>query len=379
MSQSRVRHSDIELGKPLPWDVYDEKGTLLLRIGYVINSESQVDKLVAIGVFADSTALRATRLLQYEAEEQEDTPASAAQGWTDLRKQMEQLYAGLDASIADRALANQVAEIAQRVDALCTARPDLALAIISLRQEGRYSTRHMLDTATVVRLAARAMKLPQAREQSLVCAALTMNLGTTDFQDEIKKFTGTLSKAQVDQLHEHPSEAAKKLKAAGVTDAAWLRAVQDHHEHLDGSGYPRELAGSDLHADAQIIRLADIYTARITFREYSSAVALTIALRDILQEGGKTVEAPLAGQFIRAVGIFPPGLQLRLANGEKGVVVRAGSSPNHPIVISLVAADGAPLTPGVYRDTQIAEYAVKETIDPTTFNAYIDIDAIWGV
>jgi HD-GYP domain-containing protein (c-di-GMP phosphodiesterase class II) len=292
---------------------------------------------------------------------------------------LEQLYAGLDAHIAQGSLAGQVVEIAQRLDALCTAKPNLALAIISLRQDGRYSTRHMLDTATVVRLAARAMKLPQAREQSLICAALTMNLGTTDFQDEIKKLTGTLSKAQVDRLHAHPTEAVTKLKAAGVTDTAWLRAVQDHHEHLNGDGYPREIAGSDLHADPQIVRLADIYTARITFREYSSAVALTIALRDILQEGGKTVEAPLAGQFIRAVGIFPPGLQLRLANGEKGVVVRAGSSPNHPIVVSLVGADGTPLSPGVYRDTQLPEFAVKETIDPTTFNAYIDVDAIWGV
>jgi HD-GYP domain-containing protein (c-di-GMP phosphodiesterase class II) len=157
-----------------------------------------------------------------------------------------------------------------------------------------------------------------------------------------------------------------------------LRAVLEHHEQLDGQGYPNRIAGAEFSADGQLLRLADVYCARMSFREYRSAVPLTVALRDILQDKGKTVEPALAAQFIRAMGIFPPGLKLRLANGEIGVVVRAGESPNHPVVVVLVAANGEAMAQGVYRDTRNPAYAVGDTVNPATFKAYVDIAAIWG-
>ncbi|GLR13146.1 hypothetical protein GCM10007907_19360 [Chitinimonas prasina] len=377
MSQSRVRHSDIEVGKALPWDVYDEKGTLLLRKGYLINNEGQVDRLVAVGVFADSNALRQSRIAQVEAEDSEPE-ASPAQEWLDLRKKMELLYENVELTIQSGQFISRITEIARCVDNLCGAKPELAQAIISLRQDGRYSSRHLLDSATIARLAARDLKLTPAREFGLICAALTMNLGTTCFQDEIKAQSTPLTDEQKERLHKHPEEATTRLKSMGVNDPIWLRAVLEHHEHFDGTGYPNGTAGHELSPEGQILRLADIYCARITFREYRSAVPLTVALRGILLERGKTVDQTLAAQFIRAVGIFPPGLQLRLANGEKGVVVRPGSSPNHPLVVSLIGNDGLPLSPPLQRDTQNPLYGVGETIDPATFNAYVDIDSIWG-
>ncbi|WP_374355089.1 HD-GYP domain-containing protein, partial [Chitinimonas sp.] len=196
--------------------------------------------------------------------------------------------------------------------------------------------------------------------------------------DEIKTQTAPLSEEQLERLHQHPEEATARLKRLGVNDPVWLRSVLEHHEQLDGLGYPNQISGAELSLDGQLLRLADIYCARVTYREYRSAVPLTVALRDILLERGKTVDATLAAQFIRAVGIFPPGLKLRLANGETGVVVRASGSPNHPVVISLLSATGEPLTPGVYRDTQEAAFAVGETVNPATFKAYVDIEAIWG-
>lgn len=376
MSQSRVRHSDIEVGKPLPWDIFDDKGTLLLSKGFMVANENQVDRLVAVGVSADSAALRESRLRQAEAEEED--VHSPVRDWLDLRRKMELLFDGIGASISAGVFVPAITEIAGKVDLLCTAKPELAQAIISLHQEGRYSSRHMLDSAVIVRLASRMLKLPPARETSAVCAALTMNIGTTVFQDEIKSQAGPLQEMQLTRLHMHPKEAYDRLAAIGITDMAWLRAVLEHHEQLDGEGYPQHLSGKQISVEGQLLRLADIYAARITFREYRSAVPLTFALRDILQDKGKTTDPTISAQFIRAVGIFPPGLKLKLKNGESGVVVRAGSSPNHPIVYSLINANGDPMAPGMLRDTVKAEFGVDKTIDPVTFKAYVDVDAIWS-
>lgn len=377
MSKSRVRHTDLEVGKPLPWDVFDDKGTLLLSKGFVIANENQIDRLVAVGVSADSAALRESRLRQAALEDDEDD-YSPLREWLDLRKKMELLIDGLGAEISAGTFVDHVTEIAHKVDELCTAKPELAQAIISLHQDGRYSSRHMLDSAVIVRLAGRMLKLPLARESSTVCAALTMNLGSTGFQDAIKAQAGPLQEDQLTRLHMHPKEAYDRLAAIGITDMVWLRAVLEHHEQVDGEGYPQHLSGKQISAEGQLVRLADIYAARITFREYRSAVPLTFALRDILQDKGKTTDATISAQFIRAVGIFPPGLKLRLKNGESGVVVRAGSSPNHPIVYCLLNAKGEPMNPGILRDTVNPEFGVDKTIDPVTFKAYVDVDAIWG-
>ncbi|MBV1775619.1 HD domain-containing protein [Burkholderiaceae bacterium DAT-1] len=378
MNHIRVRHSDIDIGKPLPWDVYDEKGTLLLSKGYVVATENQVDRLISVGVFADANALKASRLAQYEAEQAEVFAAPVSTPWLDLRKRMELLYEDLDRVMASGQFVWQIQEIARQIDKLCTEKPELAQAIISLNQDGHYAIRHMLDTAVIVRLVARTLKFQPHYEMSAVCAALTMNLGTTMFQQQLKSQLEKPSEEQLEALHQHPVVAHKRLFDVGLRDDIWLTAVLQHHEVLDGSGYPGHLNGNAISMEAQLIRLADIYTARLIFREYRSAVPPTVALRDILNERGKKFDGTLAPKFIHAVGIFPPGLQIRLANGERGVVVRNGTSPNHPVVMALIDPQGNPIPGGVLRDTQLAEFGAKETIDPVTFKAYVDVDAIWG-
>jgi HD-GYP domain-containing protein (c-di-GMP phosphodiesterase class II) len=206
-----------------------------------------------------------------------------------------------------------------------------------------------------------------------------MNLSMVDFQDSLKEQNAPLTPAQREQLEHHPSDTCKMLTTAGVTDIVWLRAIAEHHEHVDGSGYPARLKRETLGPGGQLLCLADVFCARVTPAVYRPAVASNMALRSILLERGKSFDPVLAGQFIKALGVFPPGLLVRLANGEIGIVAKMGETPNYPVVASIVGAQGVPLTIALRRDTSQEGYGIVETVDPKTFSTYVNMESIWGV
>lgn len=375
MANARVRQSDIQIGQALRWDVYDRDGRLLLSRGHVISSEGQLDRLVRVGLYADADALAKTRA---EAPVEAIEPTSVAATLLNARRKLDSLLSDMDNLIRQGRFVGHVNDIVRQVDAACSHDANVALAMVLLRQEGRYATRHMLNVAVVVRLVARSMGLTPAHESSLVAAALTMNITMADFQDELKLQNAPLTSTQRARLERHPIEARELLERAGVTDAVWLHAVEHHHEHIDGSGYPAKLNGKSIATDGQLICLADIFCARISPAAYRPAVASNVALRGILLERGKSLDPAVAAFFIKALGVYPAGMLVRLANGEIGIVVRNGSSPQTPVVASFINPQGTPMTLVLRRETSNESYAIAETIDPKTFSVYVNMEAIWG-
>ncbi|WP_374355623.1 HD-GYP domain-containing protein [Chitinimonas sp.] len=375
MANARVRQSDIQLGQALRWDVFDRNGRLLLSKGHIINSESQLERLVGVGLYADAAALAKSR---NEAMAEEQEPPSVAATLCNARRRLDQLFKDLDNIARQGRLASCIDEIARQVDAACSHDPHVALAMVMLRQEGRYATRHMLDVAVVVRLVARAMGMTPQHEASLVAAALTMNISMADFQDELKQQNAPLTPSQRARMDRHPQEAHDLLVKAGVTDPIWLNAVLHHHERLDGSGYPAHLNGSAIASDGQLICLADIFCARVTPALYRPAIASNVILRGFLLERGKAYDPAVTAFFIKALGVYPAGLLVKLANGEIGIVVKHGNSPQTPVVASFINAGGAPMSLVLRRETDTRDYAITDSVDPKSFTAYVNMEAIWG-
>ncbi|MBV8464718.1 MAG: HD domain-containing protein [Burkholderiales bacterium] len=376
MANARVRGSDIQLGQALKWDVYDNSGLLLLSRGYVINNDAQLDRLVRFGLYADADALARTR---NEPVVEETRQPSVSATLNLARRKLDALIADVEGAVRQGRLVPALNDVAGQIDAACSQDANVALAMILLRQEGRYATRHMVNVATVVRLVARNMGLSAQQEGALVAAALTMNITMVDFQDELKSQNAPLTPTQRTKLERHPMEARDLLLRAGVTDPVWLSAVAQHHEHHDGSGYPGHLSGTALEVYGQLLALADIFCARITPAAYRPAVASNVALRGILMERGKSFDPAVAGVFIKTLGVFPPGMLVRLVNGEVGVVVKPGSGPQNPLVASYINAKGTPMNVVLRRDTSQEAYAIAETVDPKSFSAYVNMEAIWGL
>jgi hypothetical protein len=154
--------------------------------------------------------------------------------------------------------------------------------------------------------------------------------------------------------------------------------VADHHENMDGSGYPSGKTGDDIPEGAKIIAMADRYTAMIAPRKYRKAMHPSRALRTMLIDGGKTCDARIAAYFIKELGIYPPGACVKLVNSESGIVMRKGFSAMAPAVLVIKNQYGTPLPFPQKRDTELERFAIKEPIQLEPDDIPFTMQQLWG-
>jgi len=191
------------------------------------------------------------------------------------------------------------------------------------------------------------------RARTLVKAALTMNLPIIDVQGRYAVH-GRLSEAQRAEIEAHPTQAVAKLRSAGIDDELWLNAVLQHHEREDGAGYPNRL--TDISEMATMLRMADVFMAKISPRAERQPLTIQEAARQLFNE---SKASPAASALIKEYGIFPPGNLVRLASGELAVVILRGATALTPVAAVITDKSGNPTVNTVRRDTSQAAYAIK--------------------
>ncbi|HEU4650058.1 MAG TPA: HD domain-containing phosphohydrolase, partial [Croceibacterium sp.] len=224
-----------------------------------------------------------------------------------------------------------------------------------------YGSLHSLHAAAVCGFLSGRLGWSVDRRASLVGAALTMNLAMIELQGKLAVRGGPLTPELRKEVHAHPAESAALLRQAGIMDADWLAAVEQHHERPDGKGYPHGLPKSC--EMAQILRLVDIFTAKHSVRSGRPALPARQAAQELyVQSEGAAVAALL----IKELGIFPPGCFVKLASGETAIVVRRGSSANAPIASVIANRNGDAVSTPIRRDTSNPEFAVQATLPGTS-------------
>jgi HD-GYP domain-containing protein (c-di-GMP phosphodiesterase class II) len=270
-----------------------------------------------------------------------------------------------------------VLRIADTVRAVVATDQDACLGWVALDRSAPYSVRHSMGVALICELIASELGLPSAEQRSLLCAALTMNVGMHSLQDQLTARNGPLTPDERAGVAAHPARSLDWLRARGVVDEVWLTGVGDHHELLDGRGYPRGLTASMIALPARLIALADIYCAKTGERFYRPPKLPAAAAREILRGRSSGVDPMLAGVLFRTIGAHPPGTLVRLANREVAVITHnAPGGP--PVVVSVLNPKEEPLPqPGV-RDASKLATAIRGfvTFDPALHR--FDLERLWG-
>ena len=200
-----------------------------------------------------------------------------------------------------------------------------------------YSASHALICAVLCHLIARELGLVQQERNSLVCAALTMNIAMTKLQDQLAIQVERPSPAQHDAIRAHPVKGGMMLANIGVVDEQWLDVVTGHHSEAADIGELMQVAAPV--RLAHIVRIVDRYAAMISPRKTREGRTATDSVRSVIGESGKWGEQ-VGNALVRAVGLCPPGTYVRMDNSEIAVVMRRSSKPNHPHVAIVLSKDG---------------------------------------
>lgn len=368
----RMVADQIQLGRPLPFGVRDEQGKLLLAKGRVVATEGQLQTLLERGLYADH----------------DDDAGEAASGETagrrltlfDLWKQTTARLDLLLASLAEPGFAERCDGFAGQLMQLTDRDPDIGI-YLSMRQDPNrlslYGLSHALHCALVGQLSARRAGWPDDRVRTLVKAALTMNLSIVEVQGRFATM-GRLNDTQRAQIRAHPQAAHDALQAAGVDDADWLLAVLQHHEQPGGGGYPS--GTSDIGEMALLLRMADVFMAKISPRTERPAMAIQEAARQLYAEAKASPKASvLAAAIIKEYGIYPPGNFVQLASGETAVVIRRGATAHTPVAAAVTDKNGIPIVRTVRRNTAEPAHAIRGLVAENKMLLRVPPERLYGL
>lgn len=374
MKVLRLPRSKVKLGEPLPWGVRDETGLLLLSKGHILTTEHQLELLLSRGAFVDVEEIRASARDEQAA--QPPTVAIAPNLFGEWEQTPQALRTLLTDADVHENFVPRLDLFAAQVLTLVDSSADIAI-YRTVRQDNAqsfyYGYSHALHTGVLCVLMARHLHWPPARVQTLLKAALTMNLSILELQGQMAAQDVPMRERQHTEIHNHPEDAVAMLEKWGVNDSDWLQAVAQHHEHPDGTGYPQGC--TDMGEMALALRVCDVFMAKISPRVLRPAVAPQEAVRQLYREdhGG-----PLSTAIIKEFGIYPPGDFVKLASGELGVVVQRTDNARAPIVASITDTSGHPVARTLKHDTSQAEFAIVGAAGHPAMLARLPPERLYG-
>jgi HD-GYP domain-containing protein (c-di-GMP phosphodiesterase class II) len=242
---------------------------------------------------------------------------------------------------------------------------DGAIFAVMQFDQGDYGVSHSLQAAVICDAYGIVSDWSIQERLSAIGAGLTMNIAMLNLQQEMLGQREPPTPQQREAIRSHPVRGRDLLARLGLRDELWLRIVAEHHETPDGTGYP---TGTMVPLPiAAALGLADRYSAKISRRLYRAALAPDKAIHELYQiYPGKTRES--IDRMVQAVGLYPPGTFVELANGETAVVATRGGPKDSPRVYALLNAQLAELKP-IARDTAQRAFAIKGTAGPISMGA----------
>ena len=200
-----------------------------------------------------------------------------------------------------------------------------------------YSASHSLVCAVLTHLIAAELGIAQVERNSLVHAALTMNVAMTALQDELATQVEKPTPVQQDAIKAHAIKGALMLGNLGVQDGQWLDIVSQHHDDaLDTADVHKLTPTTRL---TRILKVVDRYAAMISPRMSRAGRSATESARSVIANASAKTDE-IGHALVRAVGLCPPGTYVRLDNDELAVVLRRSSQHNHPFVAVISRANG---------------------------------------
>lgn len=383
----------LEIGKPLPVDVWSASGQLLLRKGQSVTSEDHRQKLhahKASSTPADALAWQRSyeRMVHTMLREGVDVQviarapmpseiresdyvvgANVNGGWLDLQEMLRGiLYQG---GLAINPL-NRLAGIRDHALGLLQTDPDDSLFCLfqALADDALgYSATHALLCLVACELTAQKINLDTRLRRVLVDAAITMNIGMARDQDSLSRQQSQPNDWQRTLIQDHPEISVGILKGFGVEDADWLDVVRWHHKPL-ASGAQAETV-----LLRRILHLADSFVAKAAARKTRAALAPVKAVKSMVL-GAEKDGLGIASAMAQSMGFYPPGSYVRLLNGETAVSVQRGERANTPWVVGILDDKGIALGNYVTRDTRQTPYSIQNPVGFESIKVRVSLDKV---
>ncbi len=204
-----------------------------------------------------------------------------------------------------------------------------------------YDYIHPVKVAEIALVLGREIGLDAKQLVHLGLAAMLQNLGYLFLPPKLLDEPGPLADGQ-GHLKRHPEYGVTLLADSGL-DQEVIRAIREHHERWDGSGYPAGLRGQEISILARLIAIGDVYDALLSKRPHREELKPHEAVQFVLEQSGRMFDPDLAAAFARRIPQYPAGLGVRLSSGHIGIVSHSNTGKLGRPIVRVCVEKGTPV------------------------------------
>jgi putative nucleotidyltransferase with HDIG domain len=208
-----------------------------------------------------------------------------------------------------------------------------ALACLSrIRDKDSYLLEHSVNVAVLMSILGKYLKLDDKYLHECVMGALLHDIGKVLVPDTILHKPGKLTTEEFMIMKRHALYSQKILEKGKGFPQVSINVAGQHHERIDGKGYPAGLKGEEVTQEARMAAVVDVYDAITADRVYHVGMTPSAALKRMLNWCGDHLDVKYVHAFIKAMGVYPVGSLVELNNGMAGVVIEETGSTTKPVL-----------------------------------------------
>lgn len=210
---------------------------------------------------------------------------------------------------------------------------DVLMRLKQLEESDDYTFQHSLRVSMLASMIGKWLGYSKSELHNICEAGLLFDIGKMKIPDFLLNKQSKLDEQEFDMVKKHTQLGyTVLLRTQGVSQDVKFAALQ-HHERMDGSGYPLRLRSGQIHEFAKIIMVCDIYDAMISDRNYRPKLSPFEAADYISWNSGSTLDSRICYIFLSNLAEFYIGKACLLNTGEAGVVAYVDVNyPTRPVV-----------------------------------------------
>ena len=341
-----IRVCELKEGMVLAKDVLDNTGRILLLEGIEIK-DTFIDKLKHIGIFAvyvnDSTLILPTTPV---------IPLSRSETIAATEKALHDII--LKKNIKASGLREKVAKLIEDILKADT----LAILVSEIQSYDRYTLDHSFNVAVLSIITGLTYGLPKDELVELGIGALLHDVGKIFVSNSILTKKGRLTPSEWEEIKKHPDFGYKVLASNMDISKEALDVVKQHHERINGTGYPHGLRGESISSYGKIAMITDAFDAMTSNRVYKKGITPYKAIGAIKAMRGLLFDNNIVDAFLAKMSSYPVGCKVRLNTGQIGVVIKTDEiTETKPTVVLLFDRNGC-----MYKETKTVSLAKEREL-----------------
>lgn len=214
----------------------------------------------------------------------------------------------------------QVGALVDDISASIARHPNAFISLARLKSIDDYTYMHSVAVCALMIALGNQLALPAPLIRRAGLAGLLHDIGKMAIPGAILNKPGRLSGDELQLVRTHPLEGEKTLVATAQMCEMVVDVCLHHHEKVDGTGYPHQLAGEQISLFSRMAAVCDVYDAITSDRSYNQGWDPAVAIQQMSTWDGH-FDDEVFRAFLKSVGIYPVGSIVQLKSGSIGVVI----------------------------------------------------------